>query len=247
MNAFDFNEISLGITTPMANECNTAIDFIKEVFEECDKYNFKSISYFVIFDKACNDETYELLRNYTSFESRLKTIYDSDSKSVVDAYITGYRQAIGSSCDWILEIDSGYSHLPKQIHRFFDKMIDNYDCVFGSRFIDGGEYLNSPISRYLISKWGTILVNYLLNTNLKDMTSGFELFNNKSLTQILSNNIIRSNNSFFQTEIREYCHKFNIVEIPITYANPSKKNINKAVFEAINSLFNLYKNKKGVN
>ena len=88
MNDFDFNEISLGITTPMANECNTAIDFIKEVFEECDKYNFKSISYFVIFDKACNDETYELLRNYTSFESRLKTIYDSDSKSVVDAYIT---------------------------------------------------------------------------------------------------------------------------------------------------------------
>ena len=79
------------------------------------------------------------------------------------------------------------------------------------------------------------------------MTSGFELFNNKSLTQILSNNIIHSKNSFFQTEIREYCHKFNIVEIPITYANPSKKNINKAVFEAINSLFNLYKNKKGVN
>ena len=75
-----------------------------------------------------------------------------------DAYITAYRQAIGSSCDWILEIDSGYSHLPKQIHRFFDKMIENYDCVFGSRFIDGGEYLNSPISRYLISKWGTILV-----------------------------------------------------------------------------------------
>ena len=57
---------------------------------------------------------------------------------------------------------------------------------------------------------------------------------------------MESKNSFFQTEIREYCHKFNIAEIPITYSHPSEKNLNKALFDAINSLFNLYKNKRSM-
>ena len=117
-----FNDISLCITTPMANEYNSAQKLIIEVLNECERYHFKSVIYIVILDKACNDGTYELLEKYSIREKRLKVVYASENKNVVDAYIRGYKEAIALSCDWILEIDAGYSHLPNEIPRFFDKI-----------------------------------------------------------------------------------------------------------------------------
>jgi len=236
-----YKDISLGIITPMADEVNTAINFIEDILFECDKYGFKSVKYFVIFDNACTDGTYELLKNYSINEKRLRVVYAPENMCVVDAYIKGYREAITASCDWILEIDAGYSHLPSEISRFFKKMELNYDCVFGSRFIKGGGYKDAPFLRYILSKWGSLLVNLIMRTKLRDMTSGFELFKKKVLFQLLQDNFIQSKNTFFQTEIRFYCHKYNIVEVPITYSNPSLKNTKTAMYDALKNLYFLYK------
>ena len=236
-----YNNISLGSTTPMANEFNTAIDFIEDILVECDKYGFKTVTYFVIFDNTCNDGTYELLKNYSINENRLRVVFEPDNRCVVDAYVKGYEEAIMASCDWILEIDAGYSHLPSEISRFFEKMGSNYDCVFGSRFIKGGVYQDAPILRYILSKWGSLLVNLIMRTKLRDMTSGFEIFKKEVLFQLLQNNYIQSKNTFFQTEIRFYCHKYNIVEVPITYSNPSLLDTKTAMYDALKDLYFLYK------
>ena len=161
----------------MANERDLAIQFINDVLINCTTPNFSSIMFYAIFDNSCTDGTYSLLVEYSEREKRLKTIFASDSKCAVDAYFRGYKEALNSNCDWILEIDSGYSHLPKHIPKFFNKM-DNYDCIFGSRFLKESSW-DATISRYIISKGGTLLVNFLLGTKLSDMTSGFELFNKK--------------------------------------------------------------------
>ena len=78
-----------------------------------------------------------------------------------------------------------------------------------------------------------------MGTKLKDMTSGFELFSNAVIGEILEKEVIQSKNTFFQTEIRTYCHKFNIAEIPITYSNPSIKNTGGAINDALKSLYSL--------
>ena len=49
---------------------------------------------------------------------------------MVDAYVRGYKQALGRGNDWILEIDAGFSHDPRQIPLFFSEMTKAQDCVF---------------------------------------------------------------------------------------------------------------------
>ncbi len=233
----DTSELNLGIVCPMANEADVAVDFVKETLENCQ--DFASVTFFAVLDYASTDNTLDILLNSAKSESRLNVIWAPENRCVVDAYIRGYKEAIYAGCDWILEIDAGYSHQPTDIPKFFHKMIQGYDCIFGSRFCHGGKIRNSSFRRRLISLGGTVMTNMLLGTTLSDMTSGFQLFTQETLKYTLQKGI-KSRYHFFQTEIKFYCRNFKIAEVPICYkaASPS---VNKtAIFDAFQNLFRLF-------
>ena len=233
-----FSEINLAIVCPMANERSTAVEFIQSVLQQC--RTFKSVTFFTVFDNKCKDGTYDLLKTLPDKPPQLQVVWAPENKCVVDAYVRGYRQALDADCNWILEIDAGFSHQPAEIPQFFDKMAQGYDCVFGSRFCKGGELSETPLSRRFISRAGSILANLLLGTKLKDMTSGFELFSNTALRKVLDKGI-QSRGHFFQTEIKVYCRNMKIAEVPIHYCAPSQ-NVNTAVImDAFGNLFRLFK------
>ena len=170
------SNISLGVVTPMANERATALRFISEVAGECEPFGFARVNHFVVLDRVSRDGTIELLQDKSAELPWLKVVYAPENRSVVDAYLRGYREALAAGCDWILEIDAGFSHSPKDIPALFDAMRHGYDCVFGSRFCPGGMMVDAPFRRYVISKGGSVAAKILLGTSLSDMTSGFELF-----------------------------------------------------------------------
>lgn len=233
----NFNEINLGIVCPMANESSSAADLVRSVLDKC--RDFKKVRFFAVFDNACKDGTVDLLRKMQYKHPDLAVIWAPENKCVVDAYIRGYREAINSGCDWILEMDAGFSHKPEQIPQFFEKMSQGYDCVFGSRFCQGGKFTDSPWHRKFISRGGTMLANFLLGTKLKDMTSGFEMFTKEALQSVLDKGI-RSKGHFFQTEIKTYCRKMRIAEVPIHYSSPSN-NVNTGVLlDSFGQLFRLF-------
>ncbi len=222
----------------MANERENAIEFINAVLEQCK--GFKSVIFFAVFDKACKDGTFDLLTELQDKPSQLQLVWSPENRCVVDAYLRGYREALDTGCDWILEIDAGFSHQPSEIPQFFDKMGQGYDCVFGSRFCPGGDFSDAPFGRYLISRWGSVITNVLLGTKLKDMTSGFESFTNAALQKIMEKGI-QSRGHFFQTEIKVYCRKLRFAEVPIHYRNPSQNVDSSVLMDAFSSLFRLFR------
>jgi len=234
-----YSTIKLGIVCPMANERETAESFVCDVLEKCRKFDFKSVSFFVILDNASKDGTIDIIHNLSKQLYELNVIFAPENQCVVDAYIRGYREAINSACDWILEIDAGYSHQPSDIPKFFKKMIQDYDGVFGSRFCPGGKMTDCAKSRYITSLGGTILSNFLLGTKLSDMTSGFELFKRETLQKILTKGIL-SRGPFFQTEIRAYAHQFRITEVPIHYREASHNIGGAALRDAFSNLWRLF-------
>jgi len=233
-----FNNIALGIVCPIANEKDTVTKFVPAVLEQCK--GFKKLFFFAILDNKCTDGTFGLINTLEQRIPEVKVIWAPRNRSIVDAYIRGYREALIAGCDWILEIDAGFSHCPSEIPLFTQTMARGYDCIFGSRFCKGGTFAGASFKRFLISKGGTIVTNLFLGTKLKDMTSGFELFSRSSLQMVLEKGI-HSVDHFFQTEIKVYCRKLNIREIPITYSNPSNSVNSSVVKDALANLWRLYK------
>src|SRR5215217_8050474 len=150
------SEISLGVVCPMANEEESAERFVREVLAQCTPRGFRSVRFFAVLDKVSRDRTRELLEAAGRERPELVVVWAPENRSVVDAYVRGYREALAAGCDWILEIDAGFSHSPADIPQFFDKMLEGYDCVFGSRFCKGGSVSDSSAKREAISRGGSL-------------------------------------------------------------------------------------------
>lgn len=236
-----YADIRLGIVCPMANEAASAASFLHEVLAQCAPFQFKSATFFAILDHQSQDQTLQILNDRQKEEPSLRIVWAPENTCVVDAYVRGYREALAAGCDWILEIDCGFSHQPSDIPQFFERMLQGgHDCVFGSRFCDGGAIAADSPGRRFISRSGTILSNALLGTSLKDMTSGFELFSRSALVYVLDTGI-KSRGPFFQTEIRAYCHRLDIVEVPIHYRGASHKINGTALKDAFRNLWRLFR------
>ena len=231
-------DAQLGIVCPMANERDTAVEFVKAVLGQCDI--FRQVFFFAVLDNKCKDGTVDLLRQMAASESRLNVVWAPENRCVVDAYVRGYREALRAGCDWILEMDAGFSHKPEDMPKFFAKIEQDYECIFGSRFCEGAKLSDTPLKRRIISKGGTILANVLLGTKLKDMTSGFELFSRKAMERVLEKGI-RSKAHFFQTEIKTHCRVFRCAEVPIHYSAPSNSVNRKVLADAFQNLFHLFR------
>jgi dolichol-phosphate mannosyltransferase len=230
--------IKLGIVSPMANERDTAVKFVKAVLAQCSA--FKEVTFFAVLDNKCKDGTIDLLRELAKTDARLNVVWAPENRCVVDAYLRGYREAMAAGCDWILEMDAGFSHKPEDMPKFFAKINEGYDCIFGSRFCKGARLSDTPLKRKIISKGGTILTNLLVGTKLEDMTSGFELFSRKAMERVLEKGIM-SKAHFFQTEIKTHCRVFKCVEVPIHYSAPSNSVNNKVLKDAFANLFRLFR------
>lgn len=221
----------------MANEKASAERFVADVLSYCE--GFRDVSLFVVLDRVSRDGTLELLYRVSEEDPRLKVVWAPENRCVVDAYVRGYREALQSDCDWILEMDAGYSHQPYDIPKFFDKMELGYDCVFGTRFSRSGQHSDSSFFRYCLSRFGGVLVNLLLGTRLTDMTSGFEAFSNKTLRLVLDRGI-QSKGHFFQSEIKTHCRNLKVAEVPISYRAASPSVNSNVVKDALNNLFRLF-------
>ena len=204
----------IAIFTPMANEEKNAKKFILELLSY--KKFFNKFIYFIIIDKVSTDSTYKIVKDLEKKNKFLKVIWAPKNKSVVDAYIRGYKDCLSTNYQWILEIDAGGSHQPKDLLGFIKYMNSDYECIFGSRFCSGGKMTNSNFIRYCFSKGGTLLSKILFSIKLYDTTSVYQMFKKKILKKIVKKGLM-SRDRFFQTEIKIYTRAKKIKEVPITY------------------------------
>jgi dolichol-phosphate mannosyltransferase len=237
--AAPLTDICLGVVCPMANEALNAVSFVDAVLSECSRHGLGSVTLFVVVDRVSHDETRALLEAHQARQSRLRVVWAPETRGVADAYVRGYREALGAGSDWILEIDAGFSHDPSDIGRFLVAMAEGRDCVFGSRFRKGGRNL-APLRRRVVSRSGTMLANRLLGTKLSDMTSGYQLFTRDALEAVLAKGI-RSKGPFFQTEMKAYCRNLRCGEVPITYDAGSHAVGARAIGESLVNLGRLFR------
>ena len=228
------------IVMPVANEEDT----MGKVIEEILALPYDNLYLYPVVDSYSKDRTEEIIRSYES-TGRVKCIFYKESRGVISCYLEGYRQALKDGAECVLEMDGGGSHQPSEIPQFIEKLEEGYDCVWGSRFCEGGDISNHSLYRRFLSSGGTILANLVLGTKLKDMTSGFEGFQAEVLNSFNLDKFL-STGHMYQTEMRFYCRKLNCVEVPIHYVGGTSSLKFKSVEEALKILFMLKKHEKNV-
>ena len=227
-------EKNFAVVIPMANEQETFEEFTDSLRSALDA--LVSGHVYIVIDNASNDNTLALSEQLSKMDERFSTVWAPENKNVVDAYTRGLREAYSKGHEVIIEMDGGLSHDPKEIPNFLKAMSEGNQCVFGSRYTQGGKNVGPPLKRAFLSKSGTILSNLFLGTKLKDMTSGYEAFNRDVVEKIIAYHLI-SQAHFYQTEIRYLLRYTKYKEIPIVYRSPSDSASRKAITDSLYCLF----------
>ena len=229
------------IVMPIANEEAT----IAKVLDEILSLGYDNLYIYPVMDNYSKDKTQKIVEDFEQKTDKVKLIFYKESYGVISCYLEGFRRALADGAEQIIEMDGGGSHLPVEVPQFIEKLEEGYECVWGSRFVNGGGISNHPLYRRILSSGGTLLANMVLGTRLKDMTSGFEGFQRNVLESMDLDKFL-SKGHMYQTEMRYYCRNYHTVEVPIHYVGSESSFRMKSVIEALRILFELKKNEKSV-
>jgi dolichol-phosphate mannosyltransferase len=222
----------------MANEEPDFNPFIGELSSVLDRIGSGRV--YLVVDGVSQDRTKELCEELASRDTRFVAIWAPENRSLVDAYLRGYKEAYDNGHELIIEMDAGLSHDPRALPMFLRVLNEGNECAFGSRFINGGSITESNYKRTVLSKVGTVLSNVLLGTRMYDMTSGYQGFHRHVVGKFLAYRLL-SKAHFYQTELRYLLRFTRYAEIPIHYKAPSPRVSQNAIMNSISVLLHYFK------
>ena len=101
------------------------------------------------------------------------------------AYIHGFKWALAHSYDYVFEMDADFSHDPRDLERLYKACSEGgADLAVGSRYCNGVNVLNWPMSRLLMSYYGSAYVRIILGIPVHDTTAGFKCYKADTLRAI---------------------------------------------------------------
>lgn len=135
------------------------------------------------------------------------------------AYVAGFRWALQQGYDVVVEMDADGSHPPERLYDILACLADA-DVVLGSRWVPGGEVVNWPKLREMVSRGGNWYVRVMLGMQLRDATGGFRAYKSEVL-RALDLDAIASQGYCFQVDLawRSTRAGFTVVEVPITFVD----------------------------
>lgn len=175
----------------------------------------------LIVDDNSPDGTGQLAEELSAdYDAHISVLHRTQKNGLGPAYIAGFKQALATDADYILQMDADFSHQPHYIPHMIQTLEKGADMVLGSRFVRGGSVDQSwSPYRKLLSWWANRLyVPTLLHIPIYDATGGFRLWRRGTLAG-LDLNRIQSNGYVFQVEMAYVAMRlgYKIVEIPIHF------------------------------
>jgi dolichol-phosphate mannosyltransferase len=172
----------------------------------------------LVVDDGSPDGTGEIADKLATDDPRIQVMHRAEKTGLGAAYVAGFRWALDAGYDVLVEMDADGSHAPEQLPRLLAALA-HADVVLGSRWVPGGEVVNWPKSREILSRGGNLYTRLALGIELHDATGGYRAYRRQVLLTIdLSS--IASQGYCFQVDLawRAVQAGFRVAEVPITFA-----------------------------
>jgi dolichol-phosphate mannosyltransferase len=191
----------------------------------------------LIVDDSSPDGTGQIADVLAGGIARVHVLHRPLKEGLGRAYLAGFSWGLARGFDALFEMDADFSHDPRFLNDLINALDQGADLAIGSRYKDGVNVINWPMSRLILSSGANIYARFVTGLPLTDSTGGFKAFRRKVLEAIPFDRV-RSNGYSFQIEMsyRAWKKGFRLVEVPIIFTDrvegQSKMN-KKIVREAI--------------
>lgn len=137
----------------------------------------------------------------------------------------GFWWALKRGYEGIITIDGNNKDSIEDVADFIEKLDEGYDFVQGSRFIAGGQAINTPLSRHIAVKFiHAPVISLTAKEKFTDTTNNFRAYSKKYLTHPLVQpfrNVFKTYELLAYLSTRASQLKLKTCEIPVTRAYPN--------------------------
>jgi len=174
----------------------------------------------LVIDDNSPDGTGELADRLAKELDYVDVLHRQSKEGLGPAYLAGFRHALASDTELVLEMDCDFSHDPNYVPHLIGAVEGGADLALGSRYVPGGGVRNWGLVRRLISAGGSSYARIILGVKIRDLTGGFKCYR-RAVLEAIDLDAVESKGYAFQIETtyRALRAGFTVVEVPITFAD----------------------------
>lgn len=204
------------IIIPTYNEVDNVELLLREVFGL-----YPQLNILVVDDNSPDGTADRVLALKTEFSQQLFLLSRPKKEGLGRAYLAGFQWGLQKDYDYLFEMDADFSHNPKAIQELYSACAEQgADVSVGSRYVQGINVVNWPLSRVVLSYLASWYVRILTGMPVKDPTAGFVCYHRNVLEAIDLNDIHFIGYAFqIEMKYKAFNKKFKIKEIPIIFTD----------------------------
>jgi dolichol-phosphate mannosyltransferase len=127
----------------------------------------------IVVDDGSTDKTWELLTALKSRVPDLAPVQNQGQHGFGRAIICGLDRMKGDAAVIMMADESDDN---RDVVRYWDKLNEGYDCVFGSRFMKGGGVIDYPRVKLAMNRLANFFIRTLFRIKLNDTTNAFKAY-----------------------------------------------------------------------
>lgn len=169
----------------------------------------------VVVDDGSSDRTWEILGEVKARIPPLAPVHNPGPNGFGRAIIRGLEAMKG---DAVVIMMADESDDCRDVVRYWEKLNEGYDCVFGSRFIKGGGVIDYPKIKLFLNRLANFFLKVLFRIKLNDTTNAFKAYRREVIDgcQPL---IAPHFNITVEIPLKAIVRGFTWTTIPITWRN----------------------------
>lgn len=171
--------MKLSVVIPAYNESESITETVSILYE---KLNFEKIDHeiFVVNDNS-KDNTLEVLTHLQKSIPSLVVYTNMGPNGFGYAVRSGLERYSG---DCIAIMMADLSDSADDLVTFYRKLLEGYDCVFGSRFIKDGKVHDYPPFKLFMNRLFNTAVRISFRIKYNDLTNAFKLYKRETIDGI---------------------------------------------------------------
>ncbi|MDR1790374.1 MAG: polyprenol monophosphomannose synthase [Propionibacteriaceae bacterium] len=172
----------------------------------------------LIADDNSPDGTGKVADELAAQDGHIQVLHRPGKAGLGAAYVAAFHWGLERGYEVIVEFDADGSHRPEDLPKLLEALSAGADVAKGSRWVKGGEVVNWPLSREVLSRGGNLWTRLWLGIPVKDATGGFAAWRATTLRGIDLTSVEAAGYGF-QVDLawKAYRAGFRIVEVPITF------------------------------
>ena len=169
----------------------------------------------VVVDDGSTDRTWEILEFCAKANKALRPIKNPAPHGFGRAIVRGLDAMRGDAAVIMMADESDDC---RDVVRYWDKLNEGYDCVFGSRFLKGGGTIDYPPIKWVINRLANLYIRLLFRYGLNDTTNAFKAYR-KSCLDGLRPFLSPHFNLTVELPLKAIIRGYSFTVIPITWRN----------------------------